>query len=223
MRTNPQPRHSVTQSLTLLVVVILIVVGCYACKHQQSLALSPQDARATQSGDDDFAVQMRRDVEPKLKSVLPIGWTLTSDRDSITLTRGEKVFLFSSLQWPAMWPVNDETIRKYGQPIVYRVTLRLVPRLNQKQYAALKKAWLDCHVDNPPGPTFSIEKWEDAQNCYHAKQPPAYYTDTFSIYVDQPDWWSGLRIYPEAAANESNKLHTSLDQLFGRYENAVRK
>ena len=114
----------------------------------------------------------------------------------------------------------DENVRAYGQEIVYHIILRFVPRLNN---AALRQAKDDCHVDNPPGPTFSIEKWKDAQDCYHARQPPIYYTDTYSIYIDQPDWWSALKIYPEAAADESNRLHASLDELFRRYEKPHRR
>ena len=159
----------------------------------------------------------------KLKSVLPAGWSISNDANSITLTRNEKVFLYSSIQWPAFTDKSmDEMVRKYGQEIVYNLTLRFVPRLNQTQYAALKQAWLDCHIDNPPGPTFSIQAWEDAQNCYHDKEPPAYYTESYSIYVDQPDWWSALKIYPEVAANESDRLHESLDELFSRYEKRQR-
>lgn len=210
------------RTLTLFGVIIFMIAVGFACNHQRSIEKSADDVSAAQSSsNNEFAMQIHPDVEPKLRAVLPAGWSISSDATSITLTRDEKVFIYSSLSWPAFTDKSmDEMVRQYGQEIVYRMTLRFVPRLNRTQYATLKQAWRDCHIDNEPGPRFSIKKWQDAQDCYHAKEPPAYYTDTYTIYVDQPDWWSELKIYPEAAANESNKLHAALDKLFSRYERA---
>jgi hypothetical protein len=209
------------RTLTAFCGVIFITAAAFACKHQRSVETSTNAAATQSSSDNEFAIQMRRDLEPKLKAVLPAGWSISNDSNSITLARDEKVFIYSSLQWPAYTDKSmDEMVLQYGQQIIYRLTLRFIPRLNQPQYAALKQAWLDCRVDNKPGPTFSIERWEQAQNCYHTKQPPIYYTDRYTIYLDQPDWWPALKIYPNAAANESNRLHASLDELFNRYEKA---
>ena len=207
-------------SMLAVSAVTFMIASISACKHRVSFETSSNPPSATQSSTQDrFTDEIQGDMQRKLKAILPQGWSISSDSNSITLTRNEKAFIFSSMQWPAFSDKSfDEMVRQYGQEIVYRLTLRFIPRLKQTQYVALKQAWLACEVENKPGPTFSIENWQKAQDCYHAKQPPVYCTNTYTIYIDQPDWWSELKIYPEAAANESNKVHASLDKLFSRYE-----
>jgi len=163
--------------------------------------------------------ELSPDIEPKLRAVLPFGWSITRGPDSITLARDVEVFIYSSLNWPAFIDKSmDEMVREYGHEVVYSLTLRFVPRLRRTEYVALKRQYDACQLENKPGPTFSIEKWERAQECYRARQPPVYYTNRYTIYVDQPDWWSELKIYPKAAATESERVHRSLDKLFSRYE-----
>ena len=165
------------------------------------------------------STELGRDIEPDLKALLPIGWSINHGPNSLILSRDEPVFIYSPIQWPvAIEKSMDEMVRKYGEEIVYRVTLRFIPRLTQAEYAALKREWKRCHVENKPGRTFSIEKWERSQECYRAKQPPVYYNKRYSVYVERPDWWSALHIYPQKAANECSSVHASIAKILRPYE-----
>ena len=154
---------------------------------------------------------------------MPNGWSIARTPNSITLARDEKVFIYSTLNWPATSDrPMDNMVREYGNEIVYRITLRFIPRLQKNEYAGLRREWQACHIENKPGPTFSIEAWVKPRECYRARQPPLYYTNRYTIYVDQPNWWPELKLYPNAAAIESVRVHASLDRLFIRYEKAQR-
>jgi hypothetical protein len=168
--------------------------------------------------------ELGREIGPKIKAMLPDDWSISYGPNSISLTRNQKVFIYSTANWPSVSKETiDEMVRRFGEEIVYRVTLRFIGRLTQNEYDALKREWKACHINNKPGPTFSIEKWSRAQECYRAKQPPVYYTKRYSVYLDQPDWWTALEIYPQSAANESTKVHESIDKLFDRYERVSKR
>ena len=176
-------------------------------------------AQFTDATSGDNSYELRRDIGPKLHAILPDEWSISYGVNSIILTRNRKVFLYSTVNWPAVsGETMDELVRRFGEEITYRITLRFINRLTHSEYAILKTEWNGCHIDNRPGPSFSIEKWSKAQECYRAKQPPIYYSKNFSVYVDQPDWWSELEIYPASAANESKRVHESMDKIFNRYE-----
>jgi hypothetical protein len=157
--------------------------------------------------------------------MLPDNWAIDYGPNSIHLSRAQKVFVYSPANWPAFSEEKlDELVRKFGgEEIVYRVTLRFIPRLTPTEYAALKREWKACYIENKPGPTFSIEKWSKSQECFRAKQPPVYYSKKYSVYLDQPDWWSELKIYPQTAANESKKVHDSIEKLLNRYERVSKR
>ena len=168
--------------------------------------------------------ELGRELGPKLKSMLPDNWSISYGPNSLSLIRDQKVFIYSPANWPAFnQETLDEMVRRFGEEIVYRVTLRFVGRLTPAEYAALKREWKACDIDNKPGPSFSIEKWSRAQECYRAKQPPVYYSKRYSVYVDQPDWWSALKIYPQTAAGESKKVHEAIDRLLYRYERVSKR
>ena len=168
--------------------------------------------------------ELGHEVGPKLKAMVPDNWSISYGPNSLTVSRDQKVFIYSSANWPAFHRESlDEMVRRFGEEIVYRVTLRFVDRLTQTQYAALKREWKACGIDNKPGTTFSIAGWSRAQECYRAKQPPVYYSKRYSVYVDQPDWWSALEIYPQTAADESKKVHEAIDRLLYRYERVSKR
>ena len=222
--------HSIGQALSFLALIFTAVPGWYSYRIDgaaNSNATKPaftivQESAASSHKQNSF--ELGREVGPKLEAMLPDNWSISYGPNSLSLTRDQKVFIYSSANWPAFHQETlDEMVRKFGEEIVYRVTLRFVGRLTRTEYAALKREWKACHIDNKPGPTFSIEKWLRAQECYRAKQPPVYYSKRYSVYVDQPDWWSELKIYPQTAADESKKVHEAIDRLLYRYERVSKR
>lgn len=218
--------HCLGQRFTFLTLIFTSVLGgslnCWLDIGRNTNAERPASTIIQRSAAPihaDYSNDLGHEIGPKLKAVLPDGWSIGYGPNSISLGRDQKVFIYSTANWPAASDETmDEMVRRFGEEIVYRVTLRFISRLTQTEYAALKREWKACYIDNKPGPTFSIEKWLRAQDCYRAKQPPVYYSNKYSVYLDQPDWWSELKIYPQTAANESKKVHDSIEKLFSRYE-----
>src|ERR1044072_4996541 len=109
--------------------------------------------RSATSIPSDNSSDLGHELGPKLKAMLPDNWSISYGPNCIWLSRDQKAFIYSTANWPA---VRDETmdgmLRRFGEEIVYRVILRFTGRLTQTEYAALKRKWKACHIDNKPGP-----------------------------------------------------------------------
>lgn len=220
--------HSLGQALSLLVLIFTALPGGRHLRMDATNSNAAKPAftlvQETAALSKQNSFELGRELGPRLEGMLPDNWSVSYGPNSLSLTRDQKVFIYSSANWPAFHQETlDEMVRRFGEEIVYRVTLRFVGRLTQAEYAALKKEWKACEIENKPGSTFSIEKWLRAQECYRAKQPPVYYSKRYSVYVDRPDWWSALEIYPQTAADEAKKVHGAIDKLLYRYDRVSSK
>jgi len=159
-------------------------------------------------------------IETKIKSVLPAGWSLKREGKTFQLTRSENLWVYGSMQMDIRAPL-EEWAKKYGTEVTYTITLRFAPRLPNEQYAQLKQERAPYErILNEGAPT--IKEWERGVNEFNARQLPIYFTDRYSIYVEKSDGYLE-RVYPESAGDECKQVIGSLDRLFHRYEPATGK
>src|SRR5437899_2221423 len=95
----PLIRDTLTMRTSMLAVsaVTFMIASISACKHRVSFETSSNPPSATQSSTQDrFTDEIQGDMQRKLKAIRSPGWSISSDSNSITLTRNEKAFIFSS-------------------------------------------------------------------------------------------------------------------------------
>jgi hypothetical protein len=165
------------------------------------------------------------EVVRQLRSILPDGWSLRQSSNTVRLIRDRKVILYSTLNMDVAFCQKSglaheqpcaEAAREIGHEDFFSIHLRLIPKLSRAEYARFKDTQAACPVSPPAGPDFNSDQWEESWKCRLANEPPVYFTDQYSIFVERSDL--GLRIYPGETATECNRVAASLDRLFQRYE-----
>jgi hypothetical protein len=96
------------------VLVILILLFVQGCTTPSADAIPPQLPDP--------------EIEKKLRSILPAGWSLsTQDDNAFTLSRNEKVWLYVNVAWNVvdLRKSFEEAVKKYGTEERYEIRLRL--------------------------------------------------------------------------------------------------
>ena len=175
--------------------------------HEEKGQVSREPAA---SGVRSCADGLRQEVEPKLRAVLPRGWSLSAAGKTFVLTRGERLWVYNPVNMPNKRP------DQIGIEKTYTVTLRFEPLLTGDEYQRLKAARAPYEeVVNEGAP--SAWEWSAGVEEFHRHEVPVYFTEKYSIYAEKSDSFP-LRVYPEPAAAECRRLIDALDGLFTRYE-----
>ncbi|HEX6718776.1 MAG TPA: hypothetical protein VF088_16845 [Pyrinomonadaceae bacterium] len=154
-------------------------------------------------------------VELKLKSVLPNGWSATRNGNSFELTRSNKLWVYNPMQQDLALTL-DQWVKEVGVELTYTITLRFQPLIPKQRYDQLKAERAPYErIVNEGGHT--IYEWENGVNEFHKRQLPVYFTDHYSIYAEKSDVFPE-QLYPESVAFECKQVIASLDKLFVRYE-----
>jgi len=187
---------TLTRALTCLLLALLL----YACSSNTHSARPSDDLEQ---------------VEVKLKSVLPDGWTVTRDANTFQLTRSNKLWVYNPMQRDVGLTL-DQWVKKVGVEINYTITLRFQPLMAKQRYDQLKaeRAPYEKIVNEGGG---TIDEWERGVNEFHKRILPVYFSRDYSIYAEKPDGFPD-HVYPDSAAFECKQVIAALDQLFVRYE-----
>ena len=154
-------------------------------------------------------------IEAKLKSILPNGWSVTKNGNAFQLTRSNKLWVYNRMQQDVGLTL-DQWVKKMGVELNYTITLRFEPLMPKEQYEQLKKerAPYEKIVNEGAG---NIYEWERGVNEFNKRKVPIYFTDRYTIYAEKPDVYPE-RVYPEPDASDCKHVVAALDRLFNRYE-----
>lgn len=160
-----------------------------------------------------------RDIEHKLRSILPEGWSLATHEDTFTLLRGEKVWLYVQVGWDVRGESFEESVKRYGSLENYRIILRFAPRLSASEFEKLRlEREPFARVLNEGGRSKS--EWGKAVEEFYKHRVPVYVTDNYSVFAEKSDDYP-VKIYPESVTAECKRVLASLDALFPRYEKSA--
>src|SRR5258706_1637351 len=213
-------RHRVNSTVMRLLLIrrelfiyLLLVSFLSACSTAVTTRQSPEYATAS-------AEDLKLDIEPKLQSILPKGWSLKRMGNTFELTRSQKLWVYNPMQRPVREKLED-TVRNAGTEVYFTLTLRFEPLLKKEEYETFKRQRAAFEKIVNEGAR-SIDEWSRGVTEFHKHKLPVYFTDRYSIYADKPDGFP-QKVYPEAAAVECNQAIAALDKLFNRYEPVSRK
>jgi hypothetical protein len=159
------------------------------------------------------------DVEHKLRSILPEGWSLLTEDNTFTLSRNEKVWLYVQVGWDIRGRSFEENVKKYGSEEKYEIILRFEPRLSDSEFQKLKLERESYERALNEG-TRSKNEWADGIQEFYKHRVPIYVTDKYSVFAEKSDDYP-VRIYPESVLPECRRVVASLDSLFQRYQKSV--
>jgi hypothetical protein len=157
------------------------------------------------------------DIEAKLRSILPTGWSLLTHDNSFTLARHEKVWLYVE----ACWDLADyrksleERVKKYGYEERYEIRLRFEPRLTDAEFQQLQFEREPYEKILNEGAR-SKDEWASGIREFYLHKVPVYFTDKYSVFAEKSNEHP-VRMYPESALTECRQVLASLDSLFQRY------
>ena len=187
--------------IAVLVPMLLLFVGC-----------STQRA-----GDIPSPVDPDSEIEHKLRSILPNGWSLTAKDHTFTLRREEKVTLYVEVAWDVRrFKSFEEAVRHYGSVENYQIILRFEPRLSDAEYAQLRRKREPFEREINAG-AHSKDQWSKSIEEFYKQKLPVYFTERYSVFAEKSDHYP-IRVYPESAIYECKQVLASLDSLFHRYE-----
>ncbi|MBN2308851.1 MAG: hypothetical protein JXR94_07780 [Candidatus Hydrogenedentes bacterium] len=165
-------------------------------------------------------------IAEALSEDLPAGWRCITDLDCIVIFREEKVTLLNPSGLPGLpgWRGidGDEILREYGLESQYMMVLVFRPRLSDEQYAKLVES-RDTAL-RKIGEDGDLDTKETAYNLTTEKERhpiPEYFNERYSIYVHRTDRPCFL-VYPEAAAQERDRILATLSQFMEKYEDGQR-
>lgn len=159
------------------------------------------------------------DIEHKLRSILPEGWSLATQENTFTLSRSEKVWLYVQVGWDVRSESFEESVKKYGSFENYQIILRFAPRLSASEYEKLRlEREPFARAINEGGRSKS--GWGEAVEEFYKHKVPVYVTDKYSVFAEKSDAYP-VKIYPESVTPECKRVLASLDALFPRYEESA--
>jgi hypothetical protein len=157
------------------------------------------------------------EMEHKLRSILPKGWSLTTREDTFILRREEKVTLYVEIAWDVRrFQSFEEAVRHYGSVENYQIALRFEPRLSDTKYEQLRARRQPFERILNEG-AHSKDEWSKGIEEFYKRKVPVYFTERFSVFADKSDRYP-VKIYPESVVPECKQVLASLDALFQRYE-----
>jgi hypothetical protein len=158
------------------------------------------------------------DIEQKLRSILPAGWSLSAQDNIFTISRNEKVWLYVNMAWDLRGSFEDG-VKKYGREQRYEIRLRLEPRLTDAEVQQLRLAREPYErIVNEGART--KDEWADGMQEYEKHKVPVYFTDKYSVFAEKSNDYP-VRIYPDSVLPECKKVVASLDSLFQRYKQST--
>jgi len=157
------------------------------------------------------------DVEAKLRSILPTGWSLLTHENTFTLSRHEKVWLYVEVAWDlADYRKSlEERVKKYGFEERYEIKLRLEPRLTDAELQQLQFEREPYERILNEGARSKTE-WGFGIQEFYKHKVPVYFTDKYSVFAEKSNDYP-VRMYPESALTECRQVLASLDSLFQRH------
>ena len=157
------------------------------------------------------------DVEAKLRSILPAGWSLITHDNTFTLARHEKVWLYVEVAWDLSdyRKSLEERIKKYGDEETYEIRLRFEPRLTAAELQQLELAREPYEKILNEGAGSKTE-WGIGISEFYRHKVPVYFTDKYSVFAEKSNEYP-TRLYPESALTECRQVLASVDSLFQRY------
>ena len=157
------------------------------------------------------------EIEHKLLTILPQGWSLTAKEDTFTLRREEKVTLYVEVAWDVRrFQSFEEAVRHYGTVENYQIVLRFEPRLSDAEYEQLRRR-REPFERELNGGAHSKDEWSKGIEEFYKQKLPVYFTERYSVFAEKSDRYP-VRVYPESATSECKQVLASLDSLFHRYE-----
>jgi len=185
----------------LLTTMLLLMLGC---------SIQP-------GGDIPSPFDPDPEIEHKLRSILPKGWSLTAKENTFTLRREESVTLYVEVAWDVRrFQSFEEAVRHYGSLENYQIVLRFEPRLSDAEYEQLRVRRQPFERILNEG-AHSKDEWDKGIEEFYKRKVPVYFTERYSVFADKSDNYP-VKIYPESAVPECKRVLASLDKLFQRYE-----
>ena len=189
--------------LRYLATMLMILVVLPSCSHTAVETIPPQVPDP--------------DVEAKLRSILPTGWSLLTHDNTFTLARHEKVWLYVEVAWDLSdyRKSLEERIKKYGDEETYEIRLRFEPRLTDAELQQLELAREPYEKILNEGAGSKTE-WGVGISEFYRHKVPVYFTDKYSVFAEKSNEYP-TRLYPESALAECRQVLASIDSLFQRY------
>ena len=196
-RDMPRPyRARMTQSNkpVLLTAACLLLLGCAIAE-----AGSPED-----------------EVYDSIYKILPKGWSLVKYERRIVIWRNEDVTFYNTIAMPTTADEKEakknlEDRIKAGRKDRYKIQLVLGPRLEQREYDAIKKTL--------PGYIGRVKDSGGVREfaALHDTGLPDSYGEGFSVYLSVS---SRMPIWPNYLDEECHKALESIRGLFKKYQNS---
>jgi hypothetical protein len=161
------------------------------------------------------------EIEHKLRSILPVGWSLVTQDNTFTLSRNEKVWVYVNVAWNVvdLRRSFEEAVKKYGREERYEIKLRFVPRLTDCEFEQLRLA-RELYEKILTEGTQSKSEWAYAIQEFYKHKVPVYFTDKYSVFAEESNDYP-VQIYPESVLPECKQVLASLDSLFQRYKKSA--
>lgn len=159
------------------------------------------------------------EIERKLRSILPAGWSLTAQDNNFTLSRNEKVWLYVQIAWDVGLRNFEEQVKRYGSEQHYEIKLRFEPRMTDAEFEQLKLAREPYEKIVNEGARTKRE-WGDAMHEFHKRKVPVYVTEKYSVFAEKSDDYP-TQVYPDSVLPECKQVLASLDSLFQRYKKST--
>ena len=159
------------------------------------------------------------DIEQKLRSILPVGWSLSAQDNTFTISRNEKVWLYVNIAWDVidLRRSFEAAVKKYGREKRYEIKLRFEPRLTDSQFEQLRLTREP--YEKILNGARSKSEWSYGIEEFYKHKVPVYFTDKYSVFAEKSDY--PVQIYPESVGPECAQVLASLDSLFQRYKKST--
>jgi hypothetical protein len=161
------------------------------------------------------------EIQTKLRSILPAGWSLYTKDNVFTISRNEKVWRYVQVAWDVsdLRKSFEEAVKKYGREERYEIRLRFEPRLTDSEYQRLRTEREPYRkiLDVGAG---SKSEWGEGISAFYKHEVPVYVTEKYSVFAQKSDDYP-VQIYPESVVPECRHVLASLDSLFQRYEKSA--
>ncbi len=174
----------------------------------------------------------------RVKAVVPEGWTVAAEGDTLKVRRDRKVELYNNVNLP---PGGQDEIREHVKGHTWKepfeIRLRFAPRMgveererlrveNDKAAIALRKQEealsgithkFGEYLPNTPEEKKRVEDYDKARKALRFRELPRFHTDRHSLYArTSPDFGAGF--LDEEVGQECRRVEAKVFALYTAYD-----
>jgi len=174
----------------------------------------------------------------RVKAVVPEGWTVSAEGDTLKVRRDREVETYNNINLPPLGPDEIlEYVKGHTRKEPFAITLRFAPRMtveererlhaqNDQAAVALRKKEealegiphkFDQYLPSTPAETRLVEEYQKARKTVHFHDLPRFHGERHSLYAKtSPDFDAGF--FDGEVGRECRRVEARVFALYTAYD-----